>query len=50
MGKIAPAAPVTMVTDVMAPFIAQMRADTAQLSVVEVPPCDAYAAPWRGRT
>jgi hypothetical protein len=50
MGKIAPAAPVTTTTDMMAPFIAQMRADAAQLSVEEVPPSDAYAAPRRGRT
>ncbi|WP_457033914.1 hypothetical protein [Kitasatospora sp. P5_F3] len=50
MGKIAPAALVNTVTDVMAPFIAQIRADAAQFSVVEVPPCDAAAAPRRGRT
>ncbi|MEV6012864.1 LysR family transcriptional regulator [Streptomyces sp. NPDC051976] len=48
VGKIALAAPVTTIADVIAPFIAQMRADAPMLTVEEVPPADAYAALWRG--
>lgn len=46
--RVAIAAPVTTIADVIAPFIANTHADDPMITVQEVLPADAYAALWRG--
>lgn len=46
--KLALAAPVTTIADVIAPFIAGMAAAAPMITVEEVLPAAAYAALWRG--
>lgn len=48
VSRVAVAAPVTTIADVIAPFIATTSADDPMITVQEVLPADAYTALWRG--
>lgn len=48
VSRIAIAAPVTTIADVIAPFIATTAADDAMITVREVLPAEAYQALWHG--